>query len=571
VVTAIGELGDGNAVLGAEFHLVATIPRSAAVLERGCLGCGTTTTTMRRFNTAGPCRPAYNYMIPPERRMPQAVGLVDHQAYFALHAPRQTGKTTTMRALTARLTEAGRYAALHFSCEVGRAFPEDVGAAEQAVWSSIEEAARLDLPEALRPPATTSATTGEFLKVQLTRWAESCPRPLVLVFDEIDALEGNSLKSILSQLRAGFPSRPAAFPWSLILCGMRDVRDYKVASGGGPVRMGSSSPFNIKEESIRLGNFDEAEVRELYGQHTAETGQVFAEEAIARAWELSQGQPWVVNALAREIVEKISVPVTEPITAAHMDTAKERLILSRATHLDSLLARLQEDRVRRVIEPILAGGLPEKDPLDDDYQYAIDLGLLAPDSPVRIANPIYREIILRVLASLAERIIVAEPRSYVVPDGRLDVERLLRDFAEFWRENGDILAGAMPYPEVAPQLVFMAWLHRLVNGGGFIDREVGIGKKRIDLLVRWPFTEASGTRSVQRAAFELKVWRDRDKKGDPLAQGLKQIDEYLAGLGLDEGVLVIFDARSAAAPIEERTRFEDHLTTSGRRITLLRG
>jgi hypothetical protein len=222
------------------------------------------------------------------------------------------------------------------------------------------------------------------------------------------------------------------------------------------------------------------------------------------------------------------------------------------------------------MERILAGGLPEADPQDDDYQYAVDLGLLARDLPVRIANPIYREIILRVLASLAERAIVAEPRSYVAPDGRLDVERLLRDFADFWRENGDILATRMPYPEVASQLVLMAWLHRLVNGGGFIDREVGIGRKRIDLLVRWPFTDAQGKRAVQRAAFELKVWRDRDKKGDPLPQGLKQIDEYLAGLGLDEGFLVIFDARSAAPPIEDRTRFEASVTPSGRRITLLR-
>ena len=525
---------------------------------------------MRRFNTAGPCRPAYNYMIPPERRMPEAAQLVDHQAYFALHAPRQTGKTTTMHALALRLTEAGRYAALHFSCETGRAFPEDVSAAERAVWSSITEAARLHLPEPLRPPAETAAPAGEFLAVQLTRWAESCPRPLVLVFDEIDALEGDSLKSILSQLRVGFPTRPAAFPWSLILCGMRDVRDYKAASGGGPVRLGSSSPFNIKERSIRLGNFDEAEVRELYGQHTAETGQVFTEGALVRAWELSQGQPWLVNALALEIVEQIGVPATEPITAAHMDTAKERLILSRATHLDSLVARLREDRVQRVLEPILAGELADQDPLDDDYQYVGDLGLIARGVVPRIANPIYREIILRVLAMGAERSVTADPRSYVAPDGRLDVPRLLRDFADFWRENGDILATRMPYPEVASQLVLMAWLHRLVNGGGFIDREVGIGRKRIDLLVRWPCTDAGGKPAVQRAAFELKVWRDRDKKGDPLPQGLKQIDEYLAGVGLDEGFLVIFDVRSAAPPIEDRTRFEDQVTASGRRITLLR-
>jgi hypothetical protein len=116
----------------------------------------------------------------------------------------------------------------------------------------------------------------------------------------------------------------------------------------------------------------------------------------------------------------------------------------------------------------------------------------------------------------------------------------------------------------------MAYLHRLVNGGGYISREVGIGRKRIDLLVRWPYTEADGKRGVQREAIELKVWRDRDKKGDPLAQGLIQLDEYLAKLGLSQGVLVIFDARTEAPPVEERTRFEEALTSAGRKVTVLR-
>jgi hypothetical protein len=242
----------------------------------------------------------------------------------------------------------------------------------------------------------------------------------------------------------------------------------------------------------------------------------------------------------------------------------------RATHLDSLLARLQEDRVRRIREPVLAGEITLNPSFDADFEYVVDLGLVATDRPPRIANPIYREIIVRELAAPAEGLVTATSRSYVAPDGRLDMPRLLRDFAEFWREHGDILATRMPYPEVAPQLVIMAWLHRIVNGGGLIDREVGIGRKRIDLVVRWPFPGADGRGAVQRTAFELKVWRDRDKKGDPISQGLAQIDDYLAGLGLDEGILVIFDARSAAPPIEERTRFEDRVTPSGRRITLLR-
>jgi hypothetical protein len=509
-------------------------------------------------------------MVPPERRLLEAVTLVDNQAYFVVHAPRQTGKTTTMKALARRLTEEGRYVGLHFSCESARAFPDDVAEAGKGVWLAIEEAAALDLAAPLRPSRAVDAPAAGFLQVQLTRWAQACPRPLVLIFDEIDALTGNSLISILSQLRAGFPNRPAAFPWSVILCGMRDVRDYKAASGGGPVRIGTSSPFNIKEDSLRLGNFTEAELRELYGQHTAETGQIFAEEALATTWALAQGQPWLTNALAREVVEKLRVPLSEPITRAHIDAARERLILTRATHLDSLLARLEEERVRRVLEPLLAGELTGGKTFDADFEYVMDLGLVAPGLPVRIANPIYREIIVRVLASQAEAAVVADPRSYVTPDGRLDLDRLLHDFAEFWREHGELVAGRIDYQEVAPQLVLMAYLQRIVNGGGVIDREVGVGRKRIDVVVRWPFTGADGKRAVQRAAMELKVWRDRDKKRDPLATGLPQLDEYLGRLGLDEGVLVIFDCRSVAPPIEERTRFEEAKTPSGRRVTLLR-
>ncbi|WP_437678329.1 ATP-binding protein [Sorangium sp. So ce131] len=526
---------------------------------------------MRRFNIAGPCHADRHYMIPPERRFGECPALVDKQAYFVVHAPRQTGKTTTMKALAGALTAAGRYAALHFSCERARAFPDDVAAVERAVWGSIEGAARSDLPAALHPPARVDADAGLFLGAQLARWAEACPLPLVLVFDEIDALTGNGLLSVLSQLRAGYNARPAPFPWSVVLCGMRDVRDYKAASGGEPVRAGSSSPFNIKEASLRLGNFTEAEVHELYGQHTDDTGQAFTDEALSRAWALAQGQPWLSNALAREIVEEMRLPPTEPITAAHVDEAKERLILTRATHLDSLLARLREEPVRRVLEPILAGELPHHDPLNEDHQYVTDLGLIAPDPPVRIANPIYREIIFRVLAGDTERAVLVERQGFIGPDGQLDMPRLLDAFAAFWREHGEVLAERTEYTEVAAQLVFMAFLHRIVNGGGLIDREIGIGKKRIDLLIRWPYTGEGGQRALQRVALELKVWRDRDKKGDPLPQGLAQLDQYLARLGLDEGVLVLFDLRSAAQPVEERTHLEQAITPSGRRVTVLRG
>jgi hypothetical protein len=391
----------------------------------------------------------------------------------------------------------------------------------------------------------------------------------VLFFDEIDALRGQSLLSVLSQLRSGFPDRPDFFPASVVLCGLRDVRDYEAASGGDPERLGTSSPFNIKLKSLRLGDFTREEVYELYAQHTADTGQPFTQEALARAFELTQGQPWLVNALAREVVEKLAVPVSEPITLEHVEAAKERLILARATHLDSLVARLHEPRIRRVLEPVLAGTFvgSEGDTYLDDLQYARDLGLCAPNNPVRVANPLYHEVIARVLAGGVEAQVQAEPRSFVLPDGRLDFDRLLREFADFWRQHGEVLTAHASYHEVAPQLVLMAFLQRVVNGGGFVEREYGVGRGRMDLLVRWPYQEAD-ERRWQREALELKVWRER--QADPLPEGLSQLDGYLERLGLGEGVLVIFDRRPEAGDPRPPPRFEQARTASGREVTVLR-
>jgi hypothetical protein len=523
----------------------------------------------RRFNTAGPCIAAMHYMIPAERRLPQAPDLVEQLGYFVVHAPRQTGKTTALRALAENLTASGKYAAVLFSCEDGEAWGEDIGSAQRAILGELDRAA-VSLPPELRPPPITLTGNEGLVAETLSTWAQACPRPIVLLFDEIDALRGASLISVLRQLRAGFPRRPAAFPASVVLCGLRDVRDYKAASGGDPQRLGTSSPFNIKLASLRIGDFAREEVRELYAQHTADTGQAFTVEAIDRVFELTAGQPWLVNALANEIIEEMAVPAPQPITAAHVEQAKERLILARATHLDSLVAKLNEPRVKRVIEPLLAGTIdPIDDTYDDDLSYSRALGLVAPNNPIRIANPIYREVIVRVLAGAVEGRVLAEPRSFVLPDGRLDLARILREFASFWREHGEVLAAGLPYHEVAPQLVLMAFLQRVVNGGGFIDREYGIGRGRIDLLVRWPHRAAGGERAWQKEALELKVWRDKAK--DPLEKGLAQLDGYLAQTGLDTGVLVIFDRRAEALPIDERTRFEEAVTPAGRKVTVLRG
>lgn len=351
----------------------------------------------KRFNVAGPCVAARHYMLPAAERLPRVPDLIEQGAYFAVHAPRQTGKTTTLRAIAAQVTAAGEYTALHFSCEQARIFGDDFAGAEEAILEAIRFHAESDLPPDLQPPEPwPPAAPGTRLTRGLGHWARKSPRPLVLLIDEIDSLSGLSLMSALSQLRAVFPLRPESAPWSVALCGMRDVRDYKAASGGDPSRLGTSSPFNIKTESMRLGNFTRDEIARLYAQHTETTGQPFTDAALDHAYALTSGQPWLVNALAREVIEVMAV--TDPIDDTHFETARHRLARAGATHLDSLLARLNEPRVRRIIERILANGSLPADPFDEDYAYVHDLGLVTDERDARISNPIYEEVIVRTLS-----------------------------------------------------------------------------------------------------------------------------------------------------------------------------
>ncbi|MEV0617235.1 AAA family ATPase [Nonomuraea sp. NPDC050404] len=525
----------------------------------------------RYFNTTGPCDPRRHYMLPSTQRLPDAQALIDMERYFVLHAPRQTGKTTALDTLASELTAEGDVAALSFSCESAKVAGDDYGAAESLLLESLRDAAKWSgWPEELLPPDPwPQSTPGSRLRAALREWCHRCPRRVVLFMDEIDALQGNSLVSILSQLRDGHNARHKGrpFPASVVLCGLRDLRDYKVASGGSSDRSNPASPFNIVAKSLRLGDFTADQIADLYDQHTQATGQEFSKDAVDRVFELTQGQPWLVNSLANEIVCEMGLSGT--INTTQVDEAKERLIRARATHLDALVARLHEPRVKRVIEPIVAGASPGLDAaFDDAVFYVRDLGLIRGTRDLEIANPIYREVLLRVLGDRTERFVRADPHSFVLPDGRFDLPGMLEEFVVFWREHGEVLIQQEGYHEAACQIILMAFLHRLVNGGGQLDREYAAGTKRLDVLVRWPYTGPEGERLMQREAMELKVWRAGEN--DPTPDGLVQLDRYLDRLTLSTGALVVFDRRPEAPPWGERGAFEQTTTPSGRQVTVLR-
>jgi len=507
------------------------------------------------FNTAGPIRQEDHYCIDPLRRinLDEILDLIHQKKYFILHAPRQTGKTSYLLALMDFLNKQGKFKALYTNIEIAQAARENVKEGMRAVLNALAEDAvdLLDDPVLEENWKEIFEQRGEYsaLKNLLSLWCQKSDKPVVLFIDEVDSLVGDTLISLLRQLRRGYANRPALFPQSIILCGVRDVRDYRIHSDKDKSIITGGSAFNIKAKSLRLGNFTSLEIEQLYLQHTTETGQRFSNDVFPLAWDLTEGQPWLVNALAYEACFEMKEGRNRAneITAPMILQAKENLISRRETHLDQLTDKLGEERVKRVLSPILAGtGDIEKIP-EDDIDYVSDLGLIKREPQLRIANRVYREIIPRQLTYSAQLTIVQEASWYMMEDGRLDMDKLLTAFQEFFRKHFESWVDGFDYAEAGAQLLLQAFLQRIVNGGGRVEREYGLGRMRTDLLVVWPVrvdqnlpeNHYARFEHFQQAVIELKLLRG--KLDTAIENGLEQTFRYMDKCGTGEGYLLIFN------------------------------
>ena len=492
----------------------------------------------KTFCIAGPIQPENHYHLPFRFDEKVLLDLIKAEKYFILHAPRQSGKTTAMSLFVDRLNASGNYKAFYVNIEAAQSARSNVVLAMATIVSAIRSAIKLAFGDndpslaSIVDKKTPTDMNGNDLEEFLRVFAETSPLPTIVFIDEIDALVGDSLLSVLRQLRSGYKDRPKNFPQSACLIGVRDVRDYRIYSEIDQTTILGGSAFNVKAESLTMEDFSREEVEILYNQHTAATGQQFTQEAIAYSFEQTLGQPWLVNALAYQACFRDVKNRAEPITLEVMERSREALIVRQDTHIDALIDKLSEERVGNIVDAIISGNMEPKIFPDDDIEYAQSLGMLKRRSKgLEIANPIYQEVFPRALVASATRTIYQETAWYVNPDKTLNVPKLLHAFTEFYREHADILLTRKPYKEAAPHLFLLAFLQRVINGGGTIHREYAIGRGRVDLLISF---------GGKRFVIEIKVYRD--SKTEP--KGLLQTVEYLRTSGITDGYLVIFDRRA---------------------------
>jgi SpoVK/Ycf46/Vps4 family AAA+-type ATPase len=517
------------------------------------------------FNVAGPCVPGDHYMLDPFRGIDsELMDLIDSKQYFVIHAARQCGKTTLLQALVRQINKSGAYYALYCTVEASSALTNPAEGIPAIIKRMKAALSTYCLPDGFAENADFT-DYANMLNTSLVQYCRSLDKPLVIFFDEADSLANGTLINFLRQLRDGYVNRAVApFAHSVALVGMRNLRDYKAHVRPDSETLGSSSPFNIIKKSINLRNFTKAEVADLYAQHTAESGQTFEPDVVEYVFEQTQGQPWLANAIACECVEEITKKdYSKPITRDLATLAIHNLVLARGVHFDSLLERLKEPRVRKIVSPLIMGE-EVADKGSDDYLYTKDLGLIRENSgKIEPANPVYAELIIRALSWNTQDSIKNTHEEYVIPryikDGKMDMDFLMKDFQSYWRENSEIWekryeADLYQYHEAAPHLVLHAFLRRIVNGNGQVISEMALGTKRADLCIVY---------KDQKYPIELKILQSMRN----LEHSQKQLLAYMDRVGSNVGWLVIFD-RDTAKSWNEKI-YSRKETVNGKEINIV--
>jgi hypothetical protein len=528
-------------------------------------------------------------MLPALPRLPDVDDMIEGEFYFVLHSPRQSGKTTCLVELTKRINSEGKFYAINCSLASLRN-TKDTDIAMSKIVYRIDNALRYSSVDKLSNLAHSFSeerymnASNSKIQDMLNDICRSLDRELVVFFDEADCMHEDPLITFLTQIRDGYlyrySSPKSVFPRSMALVGMRDMRDYRHRVRPDDQSAGLASPFNVKKESLTLANFSRDEIESLYGQHTADTGQSFAKDAVDRAWYWTEGQPWLVNALADNvIVKQFKNDYSRIVTAKEIDLAVHNLILRNDTHFDSLAERLKEPRLRRVIEPVIVGAKSfPRGVSDDDKRYAVDLGILKPDSATekryRPANPIYSEVLPRILSWNIQDSLPDDLANKWMDGTSIDMNGLLKAFQLYWRMNreamtennqidtlvhGSVEDALENYrvqhhekekieipngitdkiaekirnditnlaDEAFAHLVLFAFLQRVLNGGAEIDREMGMGNTKCDICV---------TYKGLFYPLELKI-----KKNMTLKDSCAQLYGYMDKSGAPVGWLVVFD------------------------------
>ena len=513
---------------------------------------------MRRFGTQGPVNPEQHYVVPRTEELTEFIKRVKEGRYIVIFAPRQTGKTTFFqRAVEVLTTEDLTYFPIQLNFEtyedcthsefydsLTKQICKEVERIFQGRGEGFDETLKHFLHNA---QITNHLSMMEFFEQlqELLKYAK-----VVLIIDEFDGIPRAALKGFLHAFRHIYISHVTPqCPYSLGIIGVKSIAQLNYDR--------SVSPFNIQDE-FGLANFTLAQVRELFGQYTAEVGQVFAPKVIESIHTQTGGQPFLVNRYAQILTEELDIPKTEMIMMAHFGTAHIQLLDERNTNIEHLLTNIRKNRrfETLLMQIVSYENSVQFNPDNDIINELTTYGVIArgTDRRCEIVNSIYLHRIVQAFKPIVnglERDYFPEDTDgfqYLTSDGQIQMKRLMDNFREFIARAGFRILQVPETPqEFIGQHLLFAYLDQFVTSvNGAMYMEVPTGRGRMDLLI---------LHNQRKYIVETKIWRS--ERG--YAVGKQQLATYLSTEGVTAGYYVVFDHREAPEPRTE-TETIDGLT-----------
>lgn len=487
---------------------------------------------MREFNTSGPNNPDIHYTVMREALIEKALAQIAHPAdpkggrYFTLYAPRQTGKTTFVEQLMRRLDREQFFPALI-------SFEALAGAEEPVFYRELGKVLERmgDFPFPI-PAMSSKYDLMNFLAALKTQM----PQKFCLIIDEFDGLNAPYLGDLLHVLRQVYHARGQKYNLhSLILIGVRNLTE---------INLERASPFNTNDE-IRLGFFTREETLDLMAQYEAESGQQFAPEAKARLFYETQGQPGLINALCRKMVEDLNPGLDKILDAKIADEVVERFIRVEISKNVSNIMNKAREAEDHIIELFNTSA---KIPFHVDLEWQKFLwvhGVIdvedtgGKEKYVKFACPLYQKKLYYFFKPQIDEARFYVPinvsyQSFLSPEGKLDLLALLQAYQAYVnrrgkkafaharkRKDGRLVEAAYHYSLDT----FLSSAMQYLDGQSHVEFPTGNGK--VDIFI---------FRQDRKYILEVKNYTGEDQLTKAKAQAVR----YAKSEGLPEAYLVIF-------------------------------
>lgn len=495
---------------------------------------------MKRFNTAGTCRPNEHYMVDITERVEIIRKMVAKGEYFCINRGRQYGKTTTLEAISNQLSD--EYCIFQISFEIisDTTFADEEKFYATFVWLLAQQFEWV-------PLAGLDEDVKEFIQKIMESHEERCSekeltkfvstichlnkKPLVLLIDEVDqAGNHTSFLKFLGLLRGMYLRRTVVPTFqSVILAGVYDIKNLKLKIRSEEQHQ-YNSPWNIAVPFDVDMSLSADGIVGMLAEYKADHGLDFDEKAVAQMIrDYTSGYPFLVSRICQIIdAEQFSWDKEGVLKAVNA------ILLERNTLFDNMIKKLDDyPELKQTLKGILFSGKTKSyNPDEKSIQMASMFNYIVnKDGNVAIACRIMEIRLYNLFISEEENSQIFQQgvadKSQFVKDGEIDMAHLMERFVVHMNQTYK-MNHENEFIENDARKVFLTYLRPVINGiGSYHIEEQTRDLDRMDVVIDY---------LGKQYVVELKIWRGNAYN----ERGEEQLCRYLEYFNLQQGYLISF-------------------------------